>query len=71
MFQRFINDIIRENLDKFCYAHIDDILIYSNNLETYRKHFSWIFKNWETQVYMQIMINENSTFLGLDIWNLL
>ena len=28
-FQAFINDILREYLDVFCFAYLDDILIYS------------------------------------------
>ena len=30
-FQAFINDVLREYLDVFCSAYLDDILIYSDN----------------------------------------
>ena len=35
--QRFINDTLREFLDVICICYLDDILIYSNNLQDHRK----------------------------------
>ena len=37
-FQHYINDNLREYLDIFCTAYIDDILIYSNNAKEHRDH---------------------------------
>lgn len=38
MFQRFVNSVLRDYLDIFCTAYIDDILIYSNgSLNDHRK----------------------------------
>jgi hypothetical protein len=37
-FQHFINDVLRPYLDVFVTAYLDDILIYSDNLEEHRKH---------------------------------
>ena len=37
-FQAFINDVLRPFLDQFCTAYLDDILIYSNNLEEHKGH---------------------------------
>ena len=37
-FQHYVNDVLRPFLDVFCTAYIDDILIYSDNLEDHRKH---------------------------------
>lgn len=37
-FQNYINDVLREWLDDFVTAYIDDILIYSDNLEDHRRH---------------------------------
>ena len=37
-FQHFINDTIRDLLDVFCTAFLDDILIYSDTLEENKKH---------------------------------
>ena len=37
-FQHFMNDTLREYLDVFCTAYIDDILIYSSTLNEHRSH---------------------------------
>jgi hypothetical protein len=37
-FQHFINNVLRPYLDVFVTAYLHDILIYSNNLEEYKKH---------------------------------
>jgi hypothetical protein len=37
-FQHFINNVLRPYLDVFVTAYLDDILIYSNNLEEHKKH---------------------------------
>ena len=37
-FQEYINDVLREYLDIFCTAYIDDILIYSNSLKEHKGH---------------------------------
>jgi hypothetical protein len=37
-FQRFINDVLREYLDQFCSAYLDDILIYSKTKEEHKIH---------------------------------
>ena len=37
-FQRYINDVLRDCLDVYATAYIDDILIFSKNLREHRKH---------------------------------
>ncbi len=37
-FQRLINDMLREYLDDFVITYLDDILIYSDDLEMHRSH---------------------------------
>lgn len=37
-FQAFINDVLREYLDIFCSAYLDDILIYSNSKDEHIEH---------------------------------
>ena len=38
IFQRLINNILREYLNDFVIIYLDDILIYSYDLETHHKH---------------------------------
>ena len=40
--QTFINDILRDKLDVFCTAYLDDILIYSNTQKEHREHVHWV-----------------------------
>ena len=44
MFQRFMNNTLREDLDEFCVAYLDVVLIYSNNLLDHQQHVSRILK---------------------------
>jgi len=37
-FQHFVNDVLRPYLDVFCTAYIDNILVYSDNLQDHKKH---------------------------------
>ena len=37
-FQHFINDVLREYLDIFVSAYIDDLSIYSNSMREHREH---------------------------------
>ena len=43
-FQTFINDVLREYLDVFCSAYLNDILIY-NNIK--KKHIDYVKKVFE------------------------
>jgi len=38
IFQRLINNMLREYLDDFVITYLDNILIYSDNLEMHHKH---------------------------------
>jgi len=43
-FQRLINDMLREYLDDFVITYLNDILIYSDDLETHCSHMHKILK---------------------------
>ena len=43
-FQRFINDIFSDMLDVSVLAYLDDILIYSDNLDDHRKHVKEVLR---------------------------
>jgi cell fate regulator YaaT (PSP1 superfamily) len=45
--QRWMNEILSDYLDVFCIAYLDDILIYSDNLEQHRQHVRLIMKRVE------------------------
>ncbi len=49
IFQRLINNILREYLNDFVITYLDDILIYSDNLKMHHKHVHKILaklKEW-------------------------
>jgi hypothetical protein len=37
-FQSYINSILNEYLDRFCTPYMDDVLIYSKNLQEHKRH---------------------------------
>jgi hypothetical protein len=43
-FQGYINNTIREALDDFASAYLDDILIYSDSAEEHVDHVKWIMQ---------------------------
>jgi len=43
-FQRLINDMLREYLDDFAITYLDDILIYSDDLEMHCSHVHKVLK---------------------------
>jgi hypothetical protein len=42
--QGYINDTIREALDVFASAYLDDILMYSDTMEDHEQHIKWIME---------------------------
>ena len=44
IFQRRINYILRAHLDKFIIEYLDNIIIYLNIKEEYKKHIKWVLK---------------------------
>jgi hypothetical protein len=44
IFQTYINKILYLYLDVFCIAYIDDILVYSNDLTSYKQYIRLIVK---------------------------
>jgi len=43
-FQHFINDIFSDVLDIFVVIYLDDILIYSDNMDDHKKHVKEVLK---------------------------
>jgi len=54
IFQRLINNILREYLNDFVIIYLNDILIYSDNLKTHHKHvYKILAKLNEWAMYMK------------------
>jgi len=49
-FQRLINDMLREYLNDFVITYLDNILIYSDDLEMHHKHVHKILAKLNEQV---------------------
>jgi len=44
IFQRRINSVLGEHLDKFIIAYLDDIIIYLNSKEEHKKYIKWVLQ---------------------------
>jgi len=68
-FQHFINDVLSDYLDEFVISYIDDILVYSNNVEEHHEHVKKVLKRLiENNLYVKLekceFDVEETTFLG-------
>ena len=73
-FQLYINDIIRDCLDRFAVAYMDDILIYSNSLQEHILHVRTVLqKLLSAGLYDKLEKCEfhmqKVSFLGFIIWS--
>jgi len=50
IFQRLINNMLREYLNDFIITYLDDILIYSDNLKMHHKHVHKVLAKLNKQV---------------------
>ena len=69
-FQRFINNSLRDYLDQFCSAYLDDILIYSKTREEHEEHVRKVLQRLrEAGLYAKLSKCEffvtETKFLGL------
>jgi len=61
IFQRTIDDILREQIGKFCYVYVDDVIISSQDKKTHIKHVEWVLKSLQ-EANMRVS-DEKSRFL--------
>jgi hypothetical protein len=53
-FQYYMNDTFREFLDKFLIVYLDDMLIFSDTLEEYKRHIRLILeKLWDIELFLK------------------
>lgn len=69
IFQRALDDILREHIGKSCYVYIDDIVIFSKNEKDHFKHLNDIFEtlnaaNMKVQLDKCEFLKEEVEFLG-------
>ena len=43
-FQRMIQNVLKDGLDVFCGAYLDDIIVYSKTLKEHREHVRWVLQ---------------------------
>ena len=60
-FQQRINSVLREHLDKFVIAYLDNIIIYSDLEEEHKKHIKWILKKLHSKNIPIAIKNASST----------
>ncbi|KAL0160319.1 hypothetical protein M9458_044044, partial [Cirrhinus mrigala] len=71
-FQQLINDVLRDMLGRWCYAYLDDILIYSKTLEEHTQHVRAVLRRLLAhQLYCKLekcaFHQHSTTFLGFVI----
>lgn len=44
IFQRAIDDVLREQIGKSCYVYVDDVIIFSETEEDHVKHIEWVLE---------------------------
>ncbi|KAI2661181.1 Transposon Tf2-6 polyprotein [Labeo rohita] len=72
VFQQFINDVPRDMLGRWCYAYLDDILVYSKTLEEHTQHVRAVLRRLLAhQLYCKLekcaFHQHTTTFLGFVI----
>ena len=61
LWQRFINNVLWEYLNKFCTTYLDNILIYNSNLKKHKEDVQLVLANFANLAFKQTWINANST----------
>ena len=56
-FQAYINDVLKEGLDKFVTAYIDDLLIFSRTRKEHRQQVNWVLRQLQA-AGLQVDINK-------------
>ncbi|KAH8280012.1 hypothetical protein KR054_009050 [Drosophila jambulina] len=70
IFQRTIDDILREQIGKFCYVYVDDVIIYSEDEDSHIKHVDWVLKSLH-DANMRVSVEKSSFFKKRKLRNIL
>lgn len=65
IFQRMIDDVLREHIGKVCYVYIDDIIVFSGDYDTHWKNLRLIFASL-SKANLQVNL-EKSHFLDTQV----
>lgn len=74
IFQRTIDDILREQIGKFCYVYVDDVIIFSEDENDHVKHVDWVLKslydaNMRISAEKSRFFKKSVSFLGFIVTN--
>lgn len=61
MFQRAIDDVLREQIGKFCHVYVDDVIIFSETKEDHVRHIDCVLKNL-LDANMKVSIEKSNFF---------
>jgi len=54
-FQKRINSVLGEHLDKFIIVYLDNIIIYLKNEEEHREHVKWVLKRLQEEQMLVVI----------------
>ena len=71
-FQRLMNKVFTGNLDKFIAVYLDDILIFSRNMDEYWEHLRWALDQlWKAKLYGRLhkceFLKDQVEYLGFEV----
>jgi len=74
IFQRTIDDILREQIGKFCYVYVDDVIVFSEDENANIRHVDWVFKslhdaNMRVSAQKSRFFKKSVSFLGFIVTN--
>ena len=61
IFQRAIDDVLREQIGKSCHVYIDDVIIYSKNEDDHITHIDWVLTRL-LEANMRVSVNKSKFF---------
>ena len=61
-FQRLMNTVLRDHLDEFVTVYLDDILVFSPDVETHQDHLRWVLSQLRKH---KLRAKRSKCFVGL------